>query len=132
MIGTNNTNYEDQSPRDIAEGIKAIISRIEKKLPETKILLLAIFPRGDYEQRRDKDSNATPNKYWDKNEEVNALISKFSDDRTVYFLNINEAFLDSEGVLTRDVMPDLLHPQQKGYQLWAETMQPTIERLMTE
>ena len=132
MIGTNNTNYEDQTPEDIAEGIKTIISRIKEKLPETKILLLAIFPRGDYEQRRDKDSNATPNKYWNKNEKVNSIISKFSDDKAVYFLNINESFLNSDGVLTRDVMPDLLHPQQKGYQLWAKAMQPTIEKLIAD
>jgi beta-glucosidase len=29
-------------------------------------------------------------------------------------------------------MPDLLHPNEKGYQIWAEAMEPTIAKLMGE
>ena len=27
-------------------------------------------------------------------------------------------------------MPDLLHPHEKGYRMWAEAMEPTIKKLM--
>jgi beta-glucosidase len=27
-------------------------------------------------------------------------------------------------------MPDLLHPSEKGYKIWAEAMQPALDRLM--
>jgi beta-glucosidase len=46
MIGTNNTGHRQDPPAETAAGIKAIIDRLEKKLPKTKVLLLAIFPRG--------------------------------------------------------------------------------------
>jgi lysophospholipase L1-like esterase len=29
-----------------------------------------------------------------------------------------------------DVMPDQLHPNAKGYQIWAEAMQPTLEAML--
>ncbi len=50
----------------------------------------------------------------------------------VFFLDINKAFLNEQGVLPREVMPDLLHPKEKGYQLWAVAMEPTIAKLMGE
>src|SRR5208337_5244157 len=44
MIGTNNLGAN--TAEEIADGIKAIVAEIQKKQPETKILLLGIFPRG--------------------------------------------------------------------------------------
>jgi beta-glucosidase len=29
-------------------------------------------------------------------------------------------------------MPDFLHPREKGYQVWAEAMEPTVKKLMGE
>ena len=50
----------------------------------------------------------------------------------IFFLDINNAFLDEHGVLTREIMPDLLHPRENGYPLWAEAMEPTILQFMGE
>ena len=46
MIGTNNSNGKDNTAEEIADGIKVIVKEVREKLPETKILLLGIFPRG--------------------------------------------------------------------------------------
>jgi lysophospholipase L1-like esterase len=59
-------------------------------------------------------------------------VSKIADNKMIYYLNINKVFLNDKGVLTRDVMTDLLHPGEKGYQIWAEAMEPTIVNLMGE
>jgi len=48
----------------------------------------------------------------------------------IYYLNINQAFLNEQGVLTRRIMPDLLHPEEEGYRLWAEAMNPVLEQLL--
>ena len=53
-----------------------------------------------------------------------------ADDRMIYYLNINKAFLNDAGMLPREVMPDLLHPNKQGYVLWAEAMEPTMTRLL--
>jgi lysophospholipase L1-like esterase len=132
MIGTNNSNREDYTAEQIADGIKAIVCTLRKKLPETKVLILAIFPRGDDLQRKDKTQDAAYNHQWAKNNKASELASKMADGKMIFYLDINKAFLNDEGVLTREVMPDLLHPEEKGYALWAEAMEPVLAELMGE
>jgi beta-glucosidase len=120
MIGTNNSG--SQSPEQIASGVKAIIDRLQAKLPETKILLLAIFPRGVDKKDNSRQVNA----------KANALIAKFGDDKSVFYLDINSKFLNADETLSTDIMPDLLHPNAKGYQIWAEAIEPMVVKLMGE
>lgn len=132
MIGTNNSNGTDNTPREIADGISAIVCKLRTDLPQTKVLILSIFPRGSREQRKDKTQDATFNPQWEKNNQASELASELADGKMIYYLDINQAFLDKNGTLARTVMPDLLHPEEKGYQLWAEAMNPTILMLLSE
>lgn len=63
---------------------------------------------------------------------ANALIAKVADDKMVYFLNINDKFLDRDGKLSTDIFPDLLHPNEKGYEIWSAAIEPTVAKLMGE
>jgi beta-glucosidase len=119
MIGTN--NFGDNTAEEIAEGVKAIVAKLRATLPDMKILLLAIFPRTDV----DKDNQ-------EKLRQATALFAPAAEDPMVEFLDINRAFLNREGVLTKEVMPDFLHPNELGYALWAHAVEPTIARLMGE
>lgn len=120
MFGTNNTGLRGDFPAITAAGVKRNIEELRRRLPRTRILLLAIFPR-----------EATPGgKARKTNEEINALLPALADGRQVFFLNINRAFLELDGSLSKDVMPDLLHPNEEGYRRWAGAMQPELERLM--
>jgi len=120
MIGTNNAG--SNSPEQIADGIKVIVNQIRDKTPKTKILLLAIFPRG-----------ATPaDKRRQVNEKTNAIIAKLADQKTVTYLDIGKKFLQEDGTLTKEIMPDLLHPGEHGYTIWAEAIEPTVAKLMGE
>jgi beta-glucosidase len=132
MIGTNNSGGDQYTPGQIADGIKAIVCTLRTKLPETKVLILAIFPRGDGAQRANPESNADFNTQWAKNDKASLLASKLADNKMIFYKDINKAFLNDQRVLTRDVMPDLLHPAEAGYQLWAEAMEPTVAKLMGE
>jgi lysophospholipase L1-like esterase len=130
MIGTNNSGGNTYTAEDIADGIAAIVCRLRTELPHTKILLLAIFPRGSEKQMGDKTMDATYNPQWAKNDKASQLASKLADGKNVFYLNINKAFLNDKGVLTRAIMPDLLHLSEKGYEIWGEAMMPTLEKLM--
>jgi beta-glucosidase len=122
LIGTNNSNGNSHTPEQIADGIKAIVCMLRTKLPETKVLILAILPRGDASAVAQRAKNA----------KASELAAQMADGKMIFFLDINKALLNEEGELTRDVMPDLLHPQEKGRKLWAEAMEPTIAKLMGE
>jgi beta-glucosidase len=131
MIGTNNS-AGDYTPEQIADGVKAVVCQLRTKLPNTKILILAIFPRGDSEQRKDKTKDASYNEQWKRNDDAVRIFKKIADNKMIYFLDINKKFLNKKGELPRDVMSDLLHPGEKGYDIWAKAMEPTIVKLMGE
>ncbi len=118
MIGTNNSNSD--APNEIAAGIRAICNTLRGQLPETKILLLAIFPRG----RTAGD--------WRRgtNEATNAMIAELDDGEWIHYLDIGQSFLEPDGDLPESIMPDFLHPNERGYQIWAEAMEPTLAELM--
>jgi len=50
----------------------------------------------------------------------------------VFFLDINDKFLKPDGELPNDIMPDLLHPNPKGYEIWAEAIEPKVAELLGE
>ena len=122
MVGTNNTGSRQENPRTTAAGIERNIEELQRRLPNTHILLLAIFPRDENPQGAARQLN----------EQVNAIIAGYADQRHVNFLNINQAFLDASGTLSREIMPDLLHPNARGYQIWADAMAPELARLLQQ
>ena len=121
MIGTNNTGHRplnQEKPEDTVEGIKAILDRLAQKAPKSNVLLLAIFPRG---AKPDDPLRV-------RNEQVNAEIQKFADNKRVFWMNINDKLLESDETLSKEIMPDLLHPEAKGYDIWARAITPFIEK----
>lgn len=122
MIGTNNTGHRQDPPECTAKGIELILDELKNRLPDTEIILLAIFPR---EASPDSELRQL-------NNQINDRIEQFANGKRVHFLNINGTFLDENGVLSEEIMPDLLHPNEYGYQLWAEAIQQKIDELLEE
>ena len=50
----------------------------------------------------------------------------------IYYLDISKAFLNEQGLIAPEIMPDYLHLSAKGYRLWADAMEPTLWRLLDE
>jgi beta-glucosidase len=58
------------------------------------------------------------------------MIAKLADDKRVFFLDINKKLLAEDGTtLSKEIMPDLLHPNEKGYVIWAEAVKDKLEEL---
>ncbi|MFM7743427.1 MAG: platelet-activating factor acetylhydrolase IB subunit [Verrucomicrobiota bacterium] len=132
MIGTNNTGHQGRPQKELngavyectaeqtAEGIKAILAQLQKKCPEAKILVLGIFPRG-------ADKN---DKFRQQNEATNAILKGFADGQKVFFLDVGAKFLEPDGTLSKSIMPDLLHPNEKGYQIWSDAIKSDVLALL--
>ncbi len=118
MIGTNNASAMCSSA-EIAEGVGAIVLELRKDFPDAKILLLGIFPRGYPEDLIRKVVLA-----------VNPIIARLDDGQHVFYRDIGAKFLDANGVLQADIMADKLHPNEKGYVIWAEAVKPTLAELL--
>ena len=121
MIGTNNLgNNPRATPEDTAEGVKCLVQTIRQKLPQSKILLLGVFPRG----------REASNPFRAQIKTVNERISKLDDGKNVRYLDIGEKFLDESGRIPEDVMRDELHPDAKGYRIWADAIDPVIQEMI--
>lgn len=116
LAGTN--NLSDYSPDEVSEGVAAIIGELRRRFPTARILLLAIFPRG-----------REPGAIRDKVRATNERLARLADGDHVRFLDIGKAFLNDDGSISPEIMPDYLHPNRKGYQIWAEAMEPTLEEM---
>ncbi|MEM7230726.1 MAG: GDSL-type esterase/lipase family protein [Planctomycetota bacterium] len=119
MIGTN--NHMSSPPEVTARDIRLIVETLRTRVPETKILVLAIFPRGGDDRDGARQINMR----------VNELIADVADGQMVHFANINDTFLNGRR-LKHDLIPDGSHPGEKGYAAWAEALEPYVVRLMGE
>ena len=120
MIGTNNTGDRAEDPRTTAAGVRRLLDEIRQRQPAAKVLLLAVFPR---DEKPDSPLRRI-------NDRLNQILATFADERDVFFLDIDDALMNKDGTLSRDLMPDLLHPNAQGYSIWADQMNPTLARLL--
>jgi lysophospholipase L1-like esterase len=127
MIGTNNTGLEGRgnlaprnTPAEAAEGVAAVVNELRRRLPEAKILLLAVFPRGHTPDDPQRVQVAA----------INRIIQGLDDGDHVRFLDIGSKFLGADGTLSKEIMPDYLHPNAKGYEIWAQAIQPSLDQLL--
>ena len=118
MIGTNNSNGEDNSVSQIAEGVTAIVAKLRQALPDTKVLLVGIFPRGE-----------SPNNQRGKVLQVNQILSRLADGKSVFWIDFGSRYVDAQGLIPRDLMPDYLHLSPAAYQIWADELEGPLVRV---
>ncbi|MFA6473219.1 MAG: GDSL-type esterase/lipase family protein [Candidatus Latescibacterota bacterium] len=124
LIGTNNLtgteNARENTPSEIAEGIEAICETIRAKAPNCRILLLGILPR-------------SPEKFVRPIREINRMISHLDKKDYITFMNFGSKIADKHGLPKKDYMyGDGVHPNEKGYQVWAESINSTLKKLLSE
>lgn len=122
MIGTNNVGHRSSTPAQTVEGIKKILSILAERTPETKVLLLSVFPRS---------ANPTDEMRVKVNE-INAGLPALADGKNVFYLDFGKKFLDENGVLPVEMMRDRLHPGAAGYEIWAQEIEPFVVKYVDQ
>lgn len=122
-IGTNNLtgteNANENTVEEIFKGIKTICSRIHRESPKTEILLMGIFPRG-----------VKADSYRERIKALNRHLEAYAaQSDKIRFMDVGHRFLDNNGEIINDLMPDLVHPSEKGYELWAQAVKPVISEV---
>ncbi len=120
LIGTNNLHQPEaqNSPQEIAEGIINLVNVIQKQLPETKILLLGVFPRTQWGNNQDFDHKA-----------INAILASHKCNSKVIFRDYSASLLGKEGKVTREIFRDGIHLSPAGYELFAKELLKDIPNL---
>ncbi len=120
LIGTNNINGTEKAkantPEETAEGVKAVCKLISALSPATHILNIGVFPR-----------HAASSPCRSEIKRINALLKGYaSRSRNVEFIDFGDLFLNPKGEVRKELMPDTTHPGERGYRLWAETIEPIV------
>jgi lysophospholipase L1-like esterase len=121
LIGTNNS-AAGNTAQEIADGVMAVVQKLREKVPESKILLLGIFPSGE---RPDNPQRV-------RAMAANAIFQKVADSRMIRYLDIGNRFTNRDGTISKVIMPDFEHLSPSGYVLWAEAIEPVVKDLMGE
>lgn len=119
MIGTNNIGHGSSNPAQTVEGIQKIVAMLKERYPAMKILLLKVFPRGN---KPDDPLRVGVN-------EINDGLEKIYADggvENVQLYGIGDLMLDADGTLPPEIMPDALHPNAAGYEIWASAIEPLV------
>jgi beta-glucosidase len=100
--------------------VRAVLLKLRERLPDTRILLLGLWPRGAREDdplRREL-------------REVNRMLATCGDNKTVIYADIGGVLLDRRGELSRAISPDLLHFSAAGYARLAPELDRLIDPLL--
>jgi lysophospholipase L1-like esterase len=105
-------------PQDIANGQRAIAQAFRRKLPHTRLIMMALLPVADRAK-------------WEKCQQVNAIqAAVIRDPNEVAFINLQDRFLLADGTINKALFTDGIHLSAEGYRIWAEGIAPKIEEFM--
>lgn len=121
LIGDNNS-IAGESAQEIADGVMAVVQKLREKVPESKILLLAIFPSGE---RADNPQRL-------RAMAANTIFQKVADGRMIRYLDIGDRFTNGDGTISKVIMPDFDHLSPSGFGLWPKAIEPVVKDLMGE
>jgi len=118
LIGVNNS--WNAMPEDVAAGLSEILKELRARTPSSKILVIGVFPRDE----KPSDSMREVVK------RINFFYAKAAERAGAEFYDFGDAFLSPDGSISKDVMPDFLHPNESGYRIYASKLAPKVKELM--
>ena len=116
-IGTNNlagdATARENTPAETAAGVEAVVDDLRARLPESRIVVMGVFPRG-FERGNDLDRRIR---------ELNAILARSLAGRSnVAFLDIGDRLRGPDGAAARDLFLEGTHPTERGYAIWGKAL----------
>lgn len=125
LIGTNNLGHGTSNAAETLAGVRAVAEMLHAQCEGATIHILEIFPRGEQINNMRGDIC-----------QINQALRAFVRDdaanhggKSRYAMNaVGDTFLNADGSISKDIMPDALHLSPKGYQMWAEGIYKQIAK----
>lgn len=118
LIGTNDLE-EQADPETIAANLKLILAKLKAHNRTLPIILNKVFPSAESKKRPA-----------DKIKRINELYAAaVKGDAQVTVMETWVLFADDKGDAKPGEFPDLLHPNDVGYAMWAAGIRPVLETM---
>jgi lysophospholipase L1-like esterase len=117
MIGTNAADHH--LPADILEGITTLVNLVHQRQPNTKIILVGLFPY-----------TPTFSAVRGNSLQINQVLARLDDGKNIFFLDIGPQLITNDGAISQDMMHDPQHPTEAGYRAWANAMEPKLRKIL--
>ncbi len=121
LIGINNLGREGARPTAAVRGIRAVVAKLEAAFPEARILLQGILPSDHSAAAEIRQRVAAVNRQ---------LLALDCAGGRLVVRDFGGVFLEPDGSISAEVMPDGLHLSPEGYRRWAEVLAPTVRALL--
>jgi lysophospholipase L1-like esterase len=111
-----NDTVDNKSSEMILADFQSLYIKIRKSLPETKIIVISTKP------------SIQRWKFWPQMIKSNNYIENFcKKQQNTTFVDVSKVMIDSTGQPRKDIfMPDGLHLNDKGYELWTSLVKPLL------
>jgi aryl-phospho-beta-D-glucosidase BglC (GH1 family)/lysophospholipase L1-like esterase len=120
MIGVNNLFLGGDKPEDVFYGVEAVLDELQQRFGDAGILLLGLLPVGEEAGAESRAAVAG----------TNQLLASLGERKGVTYADIGAAFLEQDGSISSEIMPDFLHPSEKGYAVFAEQLKPLLAKIL--
>lgn len=118
-IGSNNLGHGTSDAEQTVLGIRRVVALLREQCPASTVILLDVFPRGE-----------RMNTLRGEIAQVNQCLTRLDDGSRVRFLRVGDRFVEDDGSIRKETMPDFLHLSEAGYRSWADAIVPEIARVL--
>ncbi len=119
LMGTNDLE-EGDAPESTANNIRAIVEGIEAHDATVPVIVCKVFPSAE-RMRRPAASIRRINEL---------IVEAVGGKPQVTVLDTWTPFADAAGDARKAEFPDLLHPNEQGYRMWADLLRPVFDRVL--
>lgn len=118
LIGVNDLPHPQGPPFKCLEGLREIVDRIERELPDASLILHTAMPTGEKYSRHDFLNPRII--------EYNEGIKQLGKERNLPVIDLYPLYSDENGLLKSEMTKDGLHVKVEYYDLWAKELEPYL------
>jgi len=129
LIGTNNLGHHKSTAAETLAGVEAVARLLALQCPQATVHVLEIFPRGQRfdAMRGDVCQINQALRSFVRAANAGAGSNGVKAPRPAFAIHaIGDLFVDVDGAISKDLMPDFLHLTGRGYEMWAAALLPCL------
>lgn len=115
LVGTNDLAWH-RTTEHIVRNIETIVATLRRDLPDVRLLVNSVLPRGHEFAPQIRD--------------VNRHLWQFAPTAHAAYLDLWPVFATEDGAMDDRYSPDRLHLNEDGYRAWREALGPALDALL--